>query len=116
VKVRARDQDNLYDDHLMFTESIRRIFHNWLNRARTTRQRRIILQQKEDEIKLSVISSAWDKWRDRFCEERLGPIVGSDQTTLVIRLNNDQEYNINIQTQKNLTFRAFGIWHSKTKV
>lgn len=80
-------------------ENIRRIFHKWLTRARTTRQRRIILQQKENEIKFSVISSAWDKWRDRFCDERLRLI----------------EYDVNIQTQKNLTFRAFGIWHSKTK-
>lgn len=60
---------------ILYTENIRRIFHKWLTRARTTRQRRIILQQKENEIKFSVISSAWDKWRDRFCDERLRLIV-----------------------------------------
>ena len=60
---------------ILFTENTRRIFHKWLARTRTTRQRRIILRQKEDEIKFSILSSAWDKWRNRFCDERLRPIV-----------------------------------------
>jgi protein SFI1 len=60
---------------ILFAENIRRVFHKWLTLARTTRQRRITLQQKEDEIKFSIISSAWDRWRDRFCDRRLRPIV-----------------------------------------
>jgi protein SFI1 len=58
-----------------FAENIRRVFHKWLTLSRTARQRRITLQQKEDEIKFSIISSAWDKWRDHFCDGRLRPIV-----------------------------------------
>ncbi|RDB21456.1 hypothetical protein Hypma_011541 [Hypsizygus marmoreus] len=76
-----------------------RLFNRWLNLARITRHRRITLKEKEDEMKFSVIASAWDKWRDRFSDERLRPI----------------EYSVIIQTQKNVLFRAFGIWHSKTK-
>ncbi|KAF9457172.1 hypothetical protein BDZ94DRAFT_1273913 [Collybia nuda] len=80
-------------------ENIRRIFYRWSSLARTHRHRRITLQKKEDEIKLSLIMLAWDRWRDRFSDDKLRPI----------------EYSVIIQTQKNLIFRAFGIWHSKTK-
>ncbi|KII88582.1 hypothetical protein PLICRDRAFT_698940 [Plicaturopsis crispa FD-325 SS-3] len=80
-------------------ENIRRMFHRWLTAARSARHRRLTLQRKEDELRLSLIAVTWDKWRDRFNDEKLRPI----------------EYSVLIQTQKNIMFRAFGVWHSKTK-
>ncbi|KAG6854332.1 hypothetical protein C0991_008227 [Blastosporella zonata] len=56
-------------------ENMRRVFFRWLNLARLTRQRRITLQEKEDEIKFSVIAYTWDKWRGRFSDEKLRPLV-----------------------------------------
>ncbi|KAJ7452477.1 CTLH/CRA C-terminal to lish motif domain-containing protein [Mycena galericulata] len=70
-------------------ENIRKIFHRWLSAARATRHRRLTLERKETEIRSDLISVAWDKWRERFKHKRLQPI--------------------------NALFRAFRIWHSKTK-
>jgi hypothetical protein len=56
-------------------ENIRRMFHHWLTAARTSRRRRITLQQGEDEVKRWRLADAWDKWRDRFNNEKLRPIV-----------------------------------------
>ncbi|KAJ6596838.1 hypothetical protein DFH09DRAFT_1272396 [Mycena vulgaris] len=80
-------------------ENIRKIFHRWLSAARTNRHRRLTLERKEAEIKFGLISVAWDKWRDRFKHKRLQPI----------------EYDLILQGHKNTLFRAFSIWHSKTK-
>ncbi|KAG6832361.1 hypothetical protein H0H92_002629 [Tricholoma furcatifolium] len=56
------------------SENIRRVFIRWLGLARISRHRRVTLKAKEDEIKLSVIACAWDKWRDRLTVEKLRPI------------------------------------------
>ncbi|KAG8217745.1 Sfi1 spindle body protein-domain-containing protein [Butyriboletus roseoflavus] len=42
---------------------------------------------------------AWDRWREKYMEEKLHPIV----------------HQVAQESQKNLLFRAFGIWHSKTR-
>ncbi|KAG5353970.1 hypothetical protein C0989_011458 [Termitomyces sp. Mn162] len=78
-------------------DNMRRVFTRWLGLARINRHRRITLKEKEDEFKISVVACFWDKWRDRFSAERLRPI------------------ECMIQTEKNALFRAFGLWHSKTK-
>ncbi|KAH9951317.1 Sfi1 spindle body protein-domain-containing protein [Amylocystis lapponica] len=80
-------------------ENVRRVFYRWLNAARKARHQRLYLQQKEEEMQLTVIAAAWDKWRERFQDLRLQPIA-------------DDFLN---QHQKNTIFRAFGIWHSKTR-
>ncbi|KZT26251.1 hypothetical protein NEOLEDRAFT_1155765 [Neolentinus lepideus HHB14362 ss-1] len=92
--IRARHVEDLslmesYQD-VKREETIRRTFHKWLSVARATRHRRKVLQEKEAEIKLASLASAWDKWRDRFKDEKLRPI-------------------------RNTLFRAFGIWHSRTR-
>lgn len=46
------------------------------------------------------MEDAWGKWRDRIQDRRLQPLA--------------DEYTITRQT--GLVFRAFGIWHAKTKV
>lgn len=80
-------------------ENMRRMFYKWLAGARNARHRRLYLQQKEDEMKMTVIAAAWDKWRERFLDIRLQPMAD----------------NFLLQNQQNLMFRAFGIWHAKTR-
>ncbi|KAF7440452.1 hypothetical protein PC9H_000797 [Pleurotus ostreatus] len=80
-------------------ETLRRVYNRWLAAARASRHRRLILQKKEDQLKLATLSIIWDKWRGRFKAERLRPI----------------EQDVVLQTQRNLLFRAFGIWHARTK-
>lgn len=54
---------------------MRRLFHRWLSLALTTRRRRVALQEGEEKMKLSKITTVWDRWRDRFIDERLKPMV-----------------------------------------
>jgi hypothetical protein len=56
-------------------ESIRRMFYRWLSAARAARRRRLLLQAKEEELKFAAIAAAWDKWRERFKDGRLRPLV-----------------------------------------
>lgn len=53
------------------------MFYRWLAAARKARHRRLYLQQKEDELKSTVLAAAWDKWRERFLDIRLQPVVRS---------------------------------------
>ncbi|KAG6879521.1 hypothetical protein C0992_001854 [Termitomyces sp. T32_za158] len=80
-------------------DNMRRVFTRWLGLSRINRHRRTTLKEKEDEIKISVVACFWDKWRDRFNAEKLRPI----------------ERTVTTRTEKNTLFRAFGLWHSKTK-
>ncbi|OCH95505.1 hypothetical protein OBBRIDRAFT_816423 [Obba rivulosa] len=80
-------------------ENMRKMFYRWLTAARKARHRRLLLQHKEEEIKFQLISVAWDKWRERFLDLRLQPVAD----------------NFILQSQRNMMFRAFGIWLSKTK-
>lgn len=56
-------------------ENMRRMFYKWLNAARTVRNRRVILQEKEQEMKRYLMASAWDKWRGAYKTEKLRPVV-----------------------------------------
>jgi protein SFI1 len=51
------------------------MFHRWLSAARASRYRRVALQQKEEDIRHGHLADAWDKWRDRFRDAKLRPIV-----------------------------------------
>lgn len=97
---------------------MRKMFYRWLTAARKSRHRRLLLQQKEDELKMAVVADAWDKWRERYLAIRLQPIVSGLRVHLTIEcsFNIAQADACLIQSQRNLVFRAFGIWHSKTKV
>ena len=81
-------------------ENKRKMFYRWLAAAKKARHKRLQLQAKEEEFKFTVIAGAWDKWRERYLDIRLQPMADA----------------FLVQHQKNLVFRAFGIWHSKTKV
>ncbi|KAI8998736.1 Sfi1 spindle body protein-domain-containing protein [Trametes punicea] len=80
-------------------ENMRKMFYRWLAAARKARHRRLYLQEKEDEFKLTVVAAAWDKWRERFQDIRLQPMANA-----FIK-----------QRQKGLLFRAFAVWHSKSR-
>ena len=60
-----------------FTENMRRMFYKWLAATRKVRHKRVILQEKEYEMQKIQLEAAWDKWRGRFQEERLLPLVGA---------------------------------------
>ncbi|KAI0046680.1 hypothetical protein FA95DRAFT_1542135 [Auriscalpium vulgare] len=85
--------------HIKRDELIRRTFHKWLVAARGARNRRMILQEREDEMKRFVLAAAWDKWRGRFQTEKLLPL----------------ERMFGLQNQNALMYRSFLTWHSRTK-
>jgi protein SFI1 len=93
------------------------MFHHWLSSTRNSRRRRVTLRQKEDVMKRACIAVAWDKWRDRFTNEKLRPIVSAhDFSGNMLNKPYLQEHSATVQSQHNLLFRAFGMWHSKTNV
>lgn len=53
------------------------MFYKWLTAARTVRRRRVVLQEKEREMKQYLMASAWDKWRGAFKAEKLRSAVCS---------------------------------------
>lgn len=57
------------------SENIRKLFYRWLSAARSSRHRSLVLQKKEDEMKFTAVAIAWDRWRERFKDERLRPLV-----------------------------------------
>jgi protein SFI1 len=75
---------------------LRRVFHRWLSVARFSRHRRLLLREKEDQIRLQTLDAAWDKWREK--------------------LLRPQEDEILLQCQRNILCRVFSNWHGKTKV
>jgi protein SFI1 len=62
--------------HTFFTENMRRMFYTWLAAARKVRRKRVTLQEREYEMEKIRLENAWDKWRGRFQEEKLLPLVG----------------------------------------
>jgi len=94
------------------------MFHRWLTAARARRHKRIILREKELELDRASVRVAWDRWRERYMDEKLRPLVSfaislTMRTCLTLKF---QLFQIAIQNQKNCLFRAFGVWHSKTRV
>ncbi|KAJ7172530.1 hypothetical protein C8R46DRAFT_1086306 [Mycena filopes] len=80
-------------------ENLVKFFHRWLSVTRTSRRRRVALDQKESQFKSGLVSDVWEKWRSRFKHRRLQPI----------------EYEVLLKGQENTLRRVFKLWHSKTK-
>ncbi|KAL4067873.1 Sfi1 spindle body protein-domain-containing protein [Scleroderma citrinum] len=101
VCLRHVEDLSLMESHLDIkrAETMRRIFHRWLTAARARHQRRVVLHEKELQFDLAVVQIAWEKWRAIYINEKLRPIASQ----------------VAIQSQKNLLFRAFGIWLTKTR-
>ncbi len=62
--------------HIFLTENMRRMFYKWLAAARKVKHKRVTLQEREYEMQKIRLENAWDKWRGRFQEENLLPLVG----------------------------------------
>lgn len=95
------------------------MFYRWLASARKARHRRLLLQEREEQMKLTVVAAAWSKWRERYRDMRLQPmasflVIHSQIVTILMYVVKAD--NFLLQGQKNLVFRAFGIWHSKSRV
>jgi len=59
----------------VFPDSLRRAFHRWLTVKRAVEHRRLMHQRKVAQIRQILLISAWERWRERFKEERLRPLV-----------------------------------------
>lgn len=101
VCLRHVEDLSLMESHLDIkrAETIRRIFHRWLALARARHQRRTILREKELAFIRASLQITWDRWREKFIKEKLRPIANQ----------------VILRSQKNLLFRAFGIWLAKTR-
>lgn len=51
------------------------MFYRWLSAARSANRRRLTLQRKEKEMKAACVAVTWDRWRERFVNEKLRLIV-----------------------------------------
>ncbi|KAF4614733.1 hypothetical protein D9613_003001 [Agrocybe pediades] len=80
-------------------ELMRQAFQRWLTAKRAAEHRRINHQRKEAHVRQVIITTAWEKWRERFKEERLRPL----------------EYQVILENQKRMMAHAFNIWFSKTR-
>ena len=56
---------------------MRRMFHKWLAVARARRHKRILLRERQAEFDRASMQVAWDRWREKYVEEKLYPIVSS---------------------------------------
>lgn len=56
------------------------MFHKWLNAARARRHKRVLLLEKQVEFDRATMQVVWDRWREKFMEERLHPIVSPCRT------------------------------------
>ena len=101
---------------MYLAENMRKMFYRWLAAARKARHRRLYLQEREDEFKLTVVAAAWDKWRERFLDIRLQPMVRLHRLSQRANTNFTQADAFIKQRQKGLMFRAFAVWHSKSRV
>jgi hypothetical protein len=53
------------------------MFHRWLMAARARRHKRVTLREKELEFDLANVQVAWNRWRERYMDEKLRPLVSS---------------------------------------
>ena len=61
------------------TDVLRRIFQRWLTVKRAAEHRRINHERKEAHLRQVAITSAWERWRERYKEEKLRPLVRPTQ-------------------------------------
>jgi len=58
------------------------MFHKWLGAARARRHKRILLRERHAEFDRASMQVAWDRWREKYMEEKLHPIVSSQHSHL----------------------------------
>ena len=92
------------------------MFHRWLVAAKKARHKRLQLQAQEEEFKLTVIAGAWDKWRERFLDIRLQPLVGPSVSLSLLDTHTTYQADAFIkQKECDLLCRAFVTWHRNTR-
>ncbi|KAF8522310.1 hypothetical protein BU17DRAFT_44917 [Hysterangium stoloniferum] len=80
-------------------DTMRRMFMKWSALARKARIRGIRLATHENELRVEILTTAWETWRNRFREIGL----------------QDLEYQVIIQNQRSTLHHAFLIWRSQSK-
>ncbi|KAH9484334.1 hypothetical protein JR316_0003815 [Psilocybe cubensis] len=95
------EEISLLENYLLVKREdlLRRVFVHWLSAKRSIEHRRLTHERKEAQLRHLAITSAWEKWRERFKEERLRPL----------------EYTVIIDNQKIIMSQAFRVWVSKTE-
>ncbi|KAF8654207.1 hypothetical protein AX16_003733 [Volvariella volvacea WC 439] len=101
LSIKHQKNKRLLDTYLSIQrkETMRRVFRLWINAARASVNKKQLLREREHEFKVRIVSKAWGQWRARYFDEMLRPL----------------EVQVTQQTQRNLLFRAFGIWYGNTK-
>jgi HD superfamily phosphohydrolase len=56
-------------------DTLRRTFYRWLAAKRALEHRRQTYQRKEALVRRTIIITAWERWREKFMEEKLQPLV-----------------------------------------
>lgn len=69
---------------MLYLDILRRAFTRWLTAKRSNELRRQAHQRKEAHLRMVTITSAWEKWRERFQEERLRPLVSFPSTEFTL--------------------------------
>ncbi|PPQ78073.1 hypothetical protein CVT25_015607 [Psilocybe cyanescens] len=94
------EEISLLENYLLVKREdiLKRAFVRWMTAKRSIEHRRSTHQRKEAQLRQLAITSAWEKWRERFKEERLRPL----------------EYTVIIDNQKSALSQAFRLWLSKT--
>lgn len=99
--------------HCFHVDTLRRTFYRWLSTARVAHHRRVILQEREDELRLRKMEVVWDRWREKTLRSRVGfPL--SPCCHLADEFGFNQEDQILLQCQRNILCRVFAKWNSKT--
>ncbi|KAF9480103.1 hypothetical protein BDN70DRAFT_877988 [Pholiota conissans] len=95
------EQVSLLENYLLLKQEgvLHRAFHHWLNAKREAEHRRLVHQRKEAQLRQLAITSAWEKWRERFKEIQLRPL----------------EYEVILANQRSVMIHFFSVWRSKTK-
>ncbi|CAA7271758.1 unnamed protein product [Cyclocybe aegerita] len=94
------EEVSLLENYLLVKKEdlLRRTFYRWMASKRLAEHRRVTHQRKEAHLRQVAIVTAWDKWRERFKEERLLPL----------------EYEVILANRRNLMLRAFSAWVGKS--
>ncbi|KAJ3505555.1 hypothetical protein NLJ89_g7354 [Agrocybe chaxingu] len=99
------EEVSLLENYLLVKKEdlLRRTFYRWIASRRLAEHRRVTHQRKEAHLRQVAIVTAWDKWRERFKEERLRPLASQLF-----------EYEVILANRRNLMLRAFSAWVRKS--
>ncbi|KAF8902077.1 hypothetical protein CPB84DRAFT_894306 [Gymnopilus junonius] len=100
-RLRHIEEVSLLENYVLVKQEdiLRRAFHRWLTAKRSAVHRRLTHERKEAQLRQMTIIVAWDRWREKFKEEKLRPL----------------EYQLIFESQKNMMSKAFRLWLSKTE-